>query len=598
MKTDKKMETENKKAFIHISDLHVALQSEKLESKNYKLIEESRDSEEYIKKFVDFVLNNYINYEFYLLVTGDIVDRGAKGAYAHARIYLNQIIKKLKIEKKNVLIVPGNHDVDLSTYRSILNNEGPIVQANQDKYNLFKNCFYDIFFSDQKKQFDKTKQIVDCLKLEKEKILIVGINSNYKVVQEENSDICSEGAVEVNSFSQELENICGEAKNDLVRIAIFHHNCISKSASYGRWDMDSWRSVRLKLEKKQFDILMFGNEHELNDSSSESDFYKSAVGSFAQVGKDREGNTIRCSFKIYELCKDEKEISLKGRKYEYNEEWEKLGEDQEIVLYEEKNNTKNNLDVEDILENETNNQEEPQEEPQEEKDVQVIGSKEFQDQMMSIIKSERLFHPGHFHRGKDECSRTHHWIDTISLLNKKDYRDKIQKELQRVYDGIEDNKKNKFDAIIGVGMEGNVMSTILQVKDIYYTYTPYPYRDNFNEYEKGISFPQENYKNVLIITDVINEGKMLKDIIEKEKDIFFNKVTNIYVVSLFYTGKKEKGKGKVLDELTRLVKEKGKTIDIRSLIHLEVGKCLYADNENFKEECEVYKHELCEIYKF
>ena len=305
---------------------------------------------------------------------------------------------------------------------------------------------------------------------------------------------------------------------------------------------------------------------------------------------------------IYELCKAEKEIFLKGKKYEYNEEWEKLGEDQKIVLYEEKNNTKNNSDVEDILENKTNNQEELQEELQEEpqgklqeeKDVQVIGSKEFQDQMMSIIKSERLFHPGHFHRGKDECSRTHHWIDTISLLNKKDYRDKIQKELQRVYDWIEDNKKNKFDAIIGVGMEGNVMSTILQVKDIYYTYTPYPYRDNFNEYEKGISFPQEKYKNVLIITDVINEGKMLKDIIEKEKD--FNKVTNIYVVSLFYTGKKEKGK--VLDELTRLVKEKGKTIDIRSLIHLEVGKCLYADNENFKEECEVYKHELCEIYKF
>ena len=170
----------------------------------------------------------------------------------------------------------------------------------------------------------------------------------------------------------------------------------------------------------------------------------------------------------------------------------------------------------------------------------------------------------------------------------------IQGEIRKVVKKIEDINKRHFDVIIGLGMEGNIMSTQLLLDDSLYTYLPYTYRYvDFNDFEKDICITNEDgkYKSVLVITDVVNKGRTLKNLIEEEESGFFENVENIQVVSLFYTGNQ---KDMMMPIGLRDINDK--KIDFFSLMQLEVGECPYGDD--FKEKCAIFEKELCEVYKF
>src|SRR5690606_33319030 len=70
-----------------------------------------------------------------------------------------------------------------------------------------------------------------------------------------------------------------------------------------------------------------------------------------------------------------------------------------------------------------------------------------------------------------------------------------------------------------------------------YSYLPYSYRyQDHAVYEKNIHLENNGkYSNILVITDVINNGKTVERLIAAETD-FFKDVKSIHVVSLFYTG--------------------------------------------------------------
>lgn len=96
---------------------------------------------------------------------------------------------------------------------------------------------------------------------------------------------------------------------------------------------------------------------------------------------------------------------------------------------------------------------------------------------------------------------------------------------------------------------------------------------------------------MLIITDVVNKGRMLKNLIVEKDAAFFNKVEQIHIVSLFYTGNYDDRKMPVgLKEI------ENKKIEYYSLMQLEVGECPYGDD--FENICTIYKEHLCEVYKF
>ena len=144
------------------------------------------------------------------------------------------------------------------------------------------------------------------------------------------------------------------------------------------------------------------------------------------------------------------------------------------------------------------------------------------------------------------------------------------------------------------------------MQPIFSAYLPYTYRyEEFNDFERSICLNNSDgrYKNVLIITDVVNKGRMLSGLIKEKESLFFANVTQLHVVSLFYTGRveKEKENGKEQKKKAPIMPVglkdiKDKTIGYYSLVQLEVGDCPYKDED--VKDCTIYKDHICEVYKF
>src|SRR5574343_1691986 len=112
-----------KKAIIHISDLHVTYHKDTngdlIDKQNihsyFNTEPNDAEVEAYLNKIINYIKCNYSNideYEFYLLVTGDITDHGLEQEFKKAEELLSKFIKDLNIEKNRVLLVPGDHDVN------------------------------------------------------------------------------------------------------------------------------------------------------------------------------------------------------------------------------------------------------------------------------------------------------------------------------------------------------------------------------------------------------------------------------------------------------------------------------------------------------
>lgn len=642
-----------KKVFIHISDLHVAIpkkhgkqEANERSKKTYLCAQEDKDNNYYIKEFCDYIKKQYPNSDtdFYLLISGDIADSTLDEEYQFAEEFLKQMLTKLNIRKNKVLIVPGNHDVDwLECELAARKNHPKYAYLEfKAKYGNFKR-FYDRFFEETGKVFDVNKQIVDFLAIDEERILFVGINTNYKIEHGGGP-----GAVDIEAFDKECDELHKKYPN-YSRIAVFHHNTCSDSdednTPYGSWEKDDWINFRNSLEQYDFNLVLFGNEHTRASSRTftqrDVERYLSDCGSFAL-----HDDTCVPSFKIYEPTqhydskKDVEIYSFKQHLFQLTDkghtgkrsfgEWfefennKKIGEPDEfplritqknpidqrtidsfpIGIYEKDDSVEINQEINDnhsIDLNDTN------EELTEGQHLSIILEdvldKDFRDTVMGIIKSEHLYHPGHFHWGKS--SRSHNWIDTISLLNNHKYISLIQGNIRKLVLEIE-NYVGKFDAIIGIGLEGNIMSTQLLLEDIPYAYLPYTYRyEEFNDFERSICLNNSDgrYKNVLIITDVVNKGRMLSGLVKEKESLFFANVTQLHVVSLFYTGRveKEKENGKEQKKKAPIMPVglkdiKDKTIGYYSLVQLEVGDCPYKDED--VKDCTIYKDHICEVYKF
>ena len=644
-----------KKVFIHISDLHVAVtkkpgkkDANKNSNRTYLCARDDKDNDCYISEFCDYIKKQYpiSDSDFYLLVSGDIADYTLKVEYEYAQVFLKQILEKLNVDKKKVLIVPGNHDVDWNECERAarMNTDSELLAYEhfEAKYRSFKRYFYDSFFQGTGKTFDVNKQIVDYLAIDDERILFVGINTNYKIEYGGGT-----GAVNVEAFNVECNELFKKYP-DYSKVAVFHHNLCSDSEEgdnhYGSWEKNDWISFVGSLKDNRFDLVLFGNEHTRASSRviavGEVDRYQSDCGSFALHDE-----FCTPSFKIYEPIEyydskeDVKKQCLKQHLFQLIDKgragirsfgrWIRLDNkqvkepdefpiritqirpiDQRTIdsfppSSDEKDDTdENNQETKDNHSTDSNDTYEGSAEGQHPSIIiEDVLDKDFRDTVMGIIKLEQLYHPGHFHWGKS--SRSHNWIDTISVLNNHKYISLIQSNIRKLVLEIE-NHTGKFDAIIGVGMEGNIMSTQLLLEDIPYAYLPYTYRyEEFNDFERSICLDNSDgrYKNVLIITDVVNKGRMLSGLIKDKGASFFANVTQIHVVSLFYTGRVKKEKENEKDEKKKapimpvgLEEIKDKTISYYSLVQLEVGDCPYKDEE--VKDCTIYKDHICEVYKF
>lgn len=575
-----------RKAIIHISDLHVTYHmdsnGEVIQKKDifsfFNTDNNDAETDAYLDKILAVVKRDYSDYEFYLIVTGDITDKGLKEEFSKAFEVLNKFITELKIDKLKILFVPGDHDVNWDSckaaFEKVSNKESvKAYDCHDEKLKYYKD-FVDRFYVDS--TFDPKKAISRTLNFENE-ILFLGLNSNFKV-----------GTKSAMGFipKEQLENEIKEIDNSNPKIGVFHHNFIAEyeDSAFGQWDKTNLNQIKELLKSVDTRAVFYGNEH-TPASSIEKQLYSSSSGSLGcKKSKSR-------SFKIYRLNNENSglkfEIDLITQRDHGNHNSFQFG------YFDKESNPENEIKEiiikQPLLESSANNIEEipyvlnMKKEPQIEVDLKK--------RLFNIIKEKKLFHSGHFHWS--ETSRAHNWIDITKILNNNQ---DLTLAKDAVVDLINKNiliKGQDYDFIIGLGIEGNILSTKLALRDEKpYSFLPYSYRyDDHNDSEKELCYENDGkYHSVLIITDVVNDGRTIRKLIHKRADKFFEKVRKIFVVSLFYTGDEQNINPLILNLDAENISRrdiKGDHIETRIeyyyVLHLKVEKCPY--RENYRQAC-------------
>lgn len=622
-----------KKAIIHISDLHVSLHE------NYKqepircksiLTTNSLDSniDNFIHSFCNSIKNEFKDHIFYLIVTGDLTNQANIKEFEQLERILVSILSQLNIDKKDVLIIPGDHDVNRLDCENAFKKE---VESGISDYNIkksweyssekfekFKN-FYDGFTG---KSFLADSILVDEMIFDEEEIYLLGLNSNFKIDYEGGN-----GFFILDHLRKTLEEI-EEKYKDYSKIACFHHNIFSnyENKMIGQWDDSGGnRLATLKLfEEFGVNCLFFGNEHTKCSAVS----YNHSI-TYSDSGVLANDSKPTSSFKVYVIEKDENSTKLINNVFSLIDsgtsdvsfsfgDWisqitsKFKNEIAEIFLKKSINSSEfQNIDM--TLSNDDFSESITVEEKI--KDVKEIGipkdynlfSEENEDHkaLLKLIKDNNLFHSGHFHWSK--TSRAHNWIDISKLLaNKTD----LLEAKNFIINIIEQNNLS-FDFIVGLGIEGNMLATktsIVYNKD--YTFLPYSYRyEDHSKYEKEFNFEyNEKYKTVLILTDVVHDGRTIRKLIHKEGrgKGFFEDVEKIIVIALFYTGSLLKEKRNDFDLLNKYDEDENfdrendhpeKRIQFHFVSHIKVEECPYT-KDNFETDCIIVREKLGCIHKF
>lgn len=606
----------NNPVIIHISDLHVTLYNklngtfnDKCDS--YLTTNSSKElSNSYVTNFCEYINKQYPDRECFLIISGDITNSAENDEFTFAENFIKEILEQLRIDKKNLLLIPGDHDIHR---RSIINEleQNPTDQAHlltEIKYERFSKFYYNL----KSQNFPVNKQIVDFLNI-KDRIVVIGLNSNYKI-----NDEGGEGNIPADKFREEMLELKSIfTLPQLNFVLAWHHNISAgfEDKNSGQWEKENRGLLLSEVMNQEVKLILNGNEHIRQSKKINGDsIYISDCGTLSTI-------KYESSFKVFEVLIDDNSVNLKNNihllhKSNNNDKpnygyWDitnnaNAGEIEIFKLYEN-----NNISIEKVVDIFETNEIEIQEtaieldaEPIVDKDIISYNNEDFSNYLYQIVRSKKLFHSGHFHWS--ETSRAHNWIDISKLLESKEDLHFVKDSIIDVIETF-DLAKN-CDLIIGLGYEGNIISTKASIKyNKPYTSLPYSYRYNdHNEFEKNLNYDNSkgDFKTVIIITDVVNDGRTIRKLIGKRCEKFFEKVEKIIVISLFYTGDVEKVNIDILNYNKRLPNQaydfendhEVNNIEFYTVRKLKVDKCPYG--KDYKDECLIYKDELSCVHLF
>lgn len=284
---------------LHLSDIHFA-KDNAFSEKNVKGIVAS------LQKAIHGIR------EILIIVSGDIVFSGTNAEYKKAEDFFERLQKQLSerydLDKIDILIVPGNHDVNYSIGTKLDVNVLKSIEAD-DKYDELleeelkkQSPFFS--FSEKFNCFPKKKRIVDIHTLEYGKyILQVNlINTAVFSSLDEDQGFHYMTASDVNTLSENRHA-------DYV-FSVMHHP--------HHWY--NWR-VKKKLEAALYqkgDVLFIGHEHYSSVQNIEAN--NAAVSMYAGGQLSNKGNWDVSQFYIGILNLETRSYSVTAYTWDYNGE--------------------------------------------------------------------------------------------------------------------------------------------------------------------------------------------------------------------------------------------------------------------------------------
>ena len=168
-----------------------------------------------------------------------------------------------------------------------------------------------------------------------------------------------------------------------------------------------------------------------------------------------------------------------------------------------------------------------------EQDDLIIGDES--EQYLYFIAENGLYREGHYHWSNGENTRG--WINISSFLGNHIILSNLRKDFKNFYAMLfEKGYINKINAVIGYGMEGNIVGSALVPfflkNDIRYIFYPSVHKGkNYINAEKITWNQATQVENIIFIFDFIPSYEYIQEII-KSGDIFVN-VKNLFVFSVF-----------------------------------------------------------------
>lgn len=595
---------------IHLSDLHVSyhrdnngVQLKKVAS-NLSTDSELTDNNKYAEQFCNLIEEEYPGAKKYLVITGDIADQAKLEEYQAAAIFLESLIEQLKLERSDLLIIPGDHDINrLSLQVAYLGSDKskPAFEMNEAKFSDFSKFYAEVL----KMEFPVNNMVCQYLALEGEKLLLVGLNSNVMIGAHSGL-----GYIHTNKLSKELAEL--EKKfAEYSKVAFVHHNLDGQyeNKKSGQWDPANKADLIQVFGQYKFNAVFYGNEH-TPASNRENNLLYISTGSFAK-------NDATIGFRVYKIEAENGGLSLTNNRYSLINDnaktapqwgsWSpvtirganenlpeiELRKPLAVAAVTPPQDIFGNAEIakemaeeiQEITETEEfhGSTEAEKEAPAGARAPELNFENSYSDKIFRIIKEKNLYLSGHFHWS--DSSKAHNWINVPVFLSDMDHLQLAQKAVYEVVIGND----LQYDFVLGLGIEGNILATYTALRSgATYSYLPYSYRyQDHAVYEKNIHLENNSkYSNVLVITDVINNGKTVERLIAAETE-FFKNVKSINVVSLFYTG----------DPQTNPLNSDDKT-NVRNfyVTHMKVEKCPY--DENFRKTCMIYREKMDCVHEF
>ena len=222
-----------------------------------------------------------------MFITGDIADKGKRSEFEQARIWIEEFAKKIwgeedKLSSENrdrIILVPGNHDYDLSINASdvyqfkfkseeintfekkqhvteYVNQKIGFYNFIEFAYNLTGNIeWYDY----TKKAFHLNKKYMNL------GINIYTLNSVYNITNRNCENRFDQFYCDLSKIKEEQLH-CSEAATDVLCNILVMHNCPTDFRQGTINGEKSWNTMQTLIEDNKLNICLYGHTHDFKSA--------------------------------------------------------------------------------------------------------------------------------------------------------------------------------------------------------------------------------------------------------------------------------------------------------------------------------------------
>ena len=472
----------------------------------------------------------------YIIFLGDSSFSGRSEEFNQAKRVLNDLARNFNVKKQNVLILPGNHDVEREELRSkqteykkkhktLLSYE----EQQEVKLKSFQE-FYDSFYADVRDDYTKDKICFDfndaiCRTMYSPEmgVVFLGINSAYKESYNKNEQV---GYINIDKLKSNLQQI-SEKYTDKKIIALMHHKM--DGFAYGEADkIENWKACKPIFEKYNISSFIFGGgatSDGVRVTQNETcEYYVS--GSLSDI---REKKYNRYNLLYYSEENPNKLLKInsfvlvsQGEKDYY---WEHQTGNSNTIdrIVIEKITGQESIDMamDDVPTEDSPMDSEPA--AQNKEKLEKEKQKTIEDDIIKTIKDNNLYMLGIFKWDPKG--------ESISYIQMDYFYENYEcfENVKSYYKGILDKNNILPDLVIGYEMNGNMIGTLLAVeKQCDYSYLP---ADDKNHIQPERELPEEQYEKIAVILDIVFTKNLIVKITRKIKKSY-PQVKEIYFISL------------------------------------------------------------------